>query len=108
MDRVRTLLTMLGNVLQGEPARFIGYGAGLVVYAVAKLVGAIPDIPLEQAIAGAVAYTAIVASVVESVRHFVYSPRSAQDLMDIIDELQQEVEDLRNVTGREVPSPDST
>lgn len=92
---IRELLDKVRAALEGEPARFIGYGAGLVVYAAAKVSGAIDDIPLETAITATGAYVTIVASAVETIRHFVYSPQTANDLLDMIAELQDEIEDLR-------------
>lgn len=83
------------DLLQGEIARSIGYGSALAVYFIARASGSIDDIPLETAITATAAYVTIVASVVESIRKFVYSPRTAEDLMDVIAELQDEVDDLR-------------
>lgn len=83
------------DALQGETARFIGYGAGLIVYAVARVSGAVDDIPLEAALTATAAYVTVVAGVVESIRRFVYSPRSAENLLDVIAELQEELEGLR-------------
>lgn len=93
IDTAKALLDKLQGVLEGEPARFIGYGAGLIVYAVARAFDVIPDVPLDVALAETAFYVTIVAAVVESIRHFVYSPASAKDLLDLIDELEQELRD---------------
>jgi len=65
------LLDAARNVLAGEPARAIGYGAAVVIYLVSKASGAIPDQSLDQSIILAAGYVATAASIVESIRHFV-------------------------------------
>lgn len=65
------LLDAARNVLQGEPARAIGYGAAVIIYLVANVVGSIPDQSLDQSLVLAVGYVGMAASIVESIRHFV-------------------------------------
>lgn len=79
-DQVNALLAPVQDILTGEPARAIGYGAAAIIYVVAKLVGAIPDQTPDQALASATAGIAVVVSVVESIRHYVYSPNTVQQL----------------------------
>jgi hypothetical protein len=67
------------SLLQGEPARFIFYGAALVVWAVvgiANLAGIVrfgPSISLTDALTDA---TLAGAALTEMVRRFVYSPNT--------------------------------
>lgn len=65
------LLDKATDLLKGEPARAIGYGAGAIVYFVARLSGSIDDIPLDQAVILTAGYVTTVAGVIESIRHFV-------------------------------------
>jgi hypothetical protein len=78
VDKLRAVLDIARTLLTGEPARAIGYGAAVVIYLVAKVVGVIPDQTFDQAVVEAVAAMAIVASVVETIRHYVYSPATVE------------------------------
>lgn len=62
------------DILRGEPARVIGYGAAVVIYLVAKAVGTIPDQTFEEAMVSTAAAITLVATVIETIRRFVYSP----------------------------------
>lgn len=64
LDKARALLA-------GEPARAIGYGAGVIVYLVARASGSIDDIPLDDALVLTAGYVVTVAGVIESIRRFV-------------------------------------
>lgn len=75
LDKVRDLLT-------GEPARAIGYGGAAVVYLVAKALGSIPDVSPEEALVQVTAAIALVASFVETIRRFVYSPNTVARLTE--------------------------
>lgn len=92
----RAILDKARDLLQGETARAIGYGAGLAVYFVARASGAVDDVPLDVALTATAAYVTVVAGVVESIRHFVYSPKTAGDLLDMISDLEDQLEDLRD------------
>lgn len=70
-QQLLNLLDEVRDLLSGEPARAIGYGGAAVIYIVAKAVGIIPDQTPEQALVAAGAAIAVVASFVESIRHFV-------------------------------------
>lgn len=77
-----SVLNTVSDILKGEPARAIGYGGAAVLYVVAKLSGNIPDVTPEEALTQAAGFLAIVASFVESIRHFVYSPATVEALTD--------------------------
>lgn len=62
------------GLLQGETLRAIGYGAGLVIYLVAKASGSIPDLPLDQALLQAGSAAALLVTLIEAARKYVYSP----------------------------------
>lgn len=64
-------LTRVSDALKGEPARVIGYGSAVVIYFVANFIGAIPDVTFESALLSGAAAIAVVASVIESIRHYV-------------------------------------
>jgi hypothetical protein len=74
MSFINSILDKARGLLQGEPLRLIGYGAGIVIYLAAKALGNIPDLPLEQALIQATAAIAVLASVIETIRRFTYSP----------------------------------
>lgn len=61
------------SILRGEPARIIGYGAAVAIYLIAKLSGNIADQTPEQALVSATAGITTVVTVIESIRHLVYS-----------------------------------
>jgi hypothetical protein len=81
----RRMLDSASNLLQGEPARVIGYGAAAVVYFVARVSGAIDDIPFEDALSLTVGYVAVVAGVIESIRRIVYSPNTVAAIIEELD-----------------------
>lgn len=76
----RNLTDSVRNILRGEPARAIGYGAAAIIYIAAKASGRIPDQSPEEALTTAAAAITLLAGVVESIRHFVYSPFTVIDL----------------------------
>lgn len=70
---IASILEAARGLLIGEPARAIGYGAAVVIYFAAKALGSIPDQSLDEALLSAGVAIGTVASVVESIRRFVYS-----------------------------------
>lgn len=68
---ITDILNKARDVLSGEPARAIGYGAAVIVYLVARASGSIEDIPLDEAIVLTAGYVATVAAVIESIRRLV-------------------------------------
>lgn len=80
LDKVRLALT-------GEPARFIGYGSALVVVGVVAVANALgisrfgANLDLGSALVGTTAAIGTVTTLVESIRHFVYSPNTVTDLL---------------------------
>ncbi len=71
MAAISALLDQVRGLLQGEPLRAIGYGAGVIIYIVARASGKIADVSLDQAVIQAGAAAAILASVVETARRYV-------------------------------------
>lgn len=80
IDAAQALTVRIEDILNGEPARAIGYGGAAIIYLVAKASGRIPDVTPEEALAQAGAAAVVVASFVESIRHFVYSPNSVIEI----------------------------
>lgn len=75
MDLTPTaILDKVRDLLRGEPARAIGYGAAVVIYLVALAFDRIPDMTLDAALVSATAAIVTVGSVIETIRRFVYSP----------------------------------
>ena len=68
---VSVLLDKLSALLQGEPLRAITYGAAVIVYFAAKILGVIPDQSFDQAVIEAAAGLAILVTVIETARRFV-------------------------------------
>jgi hypothetical protein len=85
---VTTFLDKVDLLLKGEPARAIGYGAAAVIFIVVQLLNArgislFPGITFEQAVIDSFAALAVLVSIIESIRHFVYSPQTyIEDLSD--------------------------
>lgn len=78
---IADLLDKVDSILKGEPARIIGYGAAVVIYLVAKASGNIADQTPEQALVSATAGIVSVVGVIESIRHFVFSPASVAEIV---------------------------
>lgn len=78
---VAGVLDTARNLLKGEPARAIGYGAAAIIYLVALALDAIPDMPPEDALIAATAAIATISSVIETIRHFVYSPATVASIV---------------------------
>ena len=75
------ILDKADSVLKGEPARIIGYGAAVVIYLVAKASGHIADQTPDQALISAGAAITTVVGIIETIRHFVYSPASVSAII---------------------------
>jgi hypothetical protein len=89
------ILDKADSILHGEPARIIGYGAAVLIYLVAKASGNIADQTPEQALVSAGAGIVSVVSVIETIRHFVYSKPTVEVL----------VENAADTGDTEVPAP---
>lgn len=78
MSKLAGILDKAQELLQGEPLRAIGYGAGVIVYFVARASGRFEDIPLDDAIilTGTAATTLI--GVIETARRFVFSANTVE------------------------------
>ena len=78
--RVRILLYRVEDLLRGEPARFIGYGAAVVlvgIIAVANQLGVTrfgTGMSLADALTLSTTAITTLIGVIESIRHFVYAP----------------------------------
>lgn len=81
-DKANAILDTSEALLQGETARAIGYGGGLVLFLVAKAFAVIPDQSLPEALAQGIAAEGVVALLIEPIRHYVSSPATAARLID--------------------------
>lgn len=79
--KLQGLSDAIEKLLQGETARVIGYGAGVVIYIVAKLFGAIPDVPFDQAVIQAGTAAGVLVAIIESIRHYVFSPATVASIV---------------------------
>lgn len=103
---INGILDAARSVLQGEPLRAIGYGAGVIIYLVAKAMGSIEDLPLDQAILQAGAAAAIVASVIETMRRMVYSPASVIEILEETKDPQAAAEEIEDGAPPAIPAED--
>ena len=82
METIRKVLDKIEELLTTEPARMIGYGAGVVIFLVLQVLNARgitilgPAVPFDQALATAGVVIAILVALVESIRRAVYSPQT--------------------------------
>lgn len=76
------ILDKARDLLRGEPARAIGYGAAAVIYLVALAFERIPDMSPEDALVSATAAITVVAGVIETIRRFVYSPNTVSEIVE--------------------------
>jgi len=70
-DLIKSLLDKAFALLQGEPLRVIIYGGAVAFWLVAKVVGAIPDVAFDQAIAQTTVAAAALVALVEMARRLV-------------------------------------
>jgi len=73
---INNVLDKVEDIINGEPARVIGYGGAVIIYLVAKAVRFIPDQTPEMALTQAGSALLFVGTLVESIRHSVYSPNT--------------------------------
>jgi len=78
---INRVLDLARDLLQGEPALVIGNGAAVVIYLVAKFMGAIPDQTFGDALASATAGIATVNAVLLTIRKYVYSPATVAKIV---------------------------
>jgi hypothetical protein len=78
---VNAVLDSANALLQGEPALVIGNGAAVVIYLVAKAMGAIPDQTFADAVTSAMAGIGTVNAVLLTIRKYVYSPASVAKIV---------------------------
>lgn len=79
---ITDILDKARDLLAGEPARAIGYGAGVIVYLVARALGSIPDVPFEDALILTAGYVVTIGAVIESIRRYVYSAPTVDALVE--------------------------
>jgi hypothetical protein len=83
-DRFRSILDSARTLLTGEPARFIGYGAAVVIVGVIAISNALgftrfgENISLSDALIGATAAIATLGGIIETIRRFVYSQNTVE------------------------------
>lgn len=78
LPSIRAIADRLTLILQGEPLRAISYGAAAVIYFTARALGAVEDVSFEAALVQAGAAAAILVSVVETARRYVFSPNTVE------------------------------
>lgn len=78
---VNAIIDKSEDLLQGETARMIGYGGGLAAWALAHAIKAIPDVSLADALAQVALVEAALLPFIESIRHFVSSPKTVARLI---------------------------
>jgi len=77
LAKLTDLLAKIDDLLSGEPARFIGYGAAIVIVGVVALANALgftrlgADISLTDALTLAGVAIAFIVPAIETIRHFV-------------------------------------
>lgn len=82
MPSLSDILDKAKELLKGEPARAIGYGAAAIIYLVAYAFDAIPDMTPDAALLAATGAIATLATVIESIRSLV-TPVAKPDLAAI-------------------------
>lgn len=93
LDKGRAILDAADNLLSGEPARAIGYGAALVVVGVSLVSNAlgytrIPEVSLDAALVAATLAITTLVTVIEGIRRSVYSPNTVDAIVsDVVDDL---------------------
>jgi hypothetical protein len=70
------------DLLKGEPLRAITYGGAVVIYLVARAVGAIPDVSIDQAIIQSGAAAVALVGLIETARKFVYSKPTVERIAE--------------------------
>lgn len=86
MEKFKAFLDKLSSLGKGEPVLVIGNGSAVVIYLVANLVGAIPDVTFEQALASAGAGIVTFNAILLTIRQYVspvvdiraYTPESGK------------------------------
>jgi hypothetical protein len=94
---VSAVLAKADTLLTTEPARLIGYGAGVVIFLVVQVLNARgitrfgSDLTFDQSLGLSFGAIVILTSVVESIRRFVYSPFTYVSDLAIEGEFQHEM-----------------
>lgn len=78
---LQALVEQANALLQGSPARAIGYGAAVVIWLVANAMGRLPDMTFDQAVTVAVTAVALLVGVVEAIRKYVFSPATVAKIV---------------------------
>lgn len=102
--KLGAVLDKVRDLLKGEPARLIGYGGAIVIYLVANAFGRIPDMTFDQAVSAAVAAIAIIATFVETIRRYVYSPNTVSEILeDLLEGVELETDPSGDVPFEDEP-----
>lgn len=78
---INAVLDSADALLKGETALVIGNGAAVIIYLVAKFMGAIPDQTFAEAITTATTGLATVNAVLLLIRQYVYSPATVAKIV---------------------------
>jgi hypothetical protein len=82
------ILDKVKNALTGETARFIGYGAAIVLVGLVAVLNALgvtrfgEGLSLTDALIGTTAAVTTVAGLVESIRHYVFSANTVNAIVE--------------------------
>lgn len=91
LNDVEGALDVVEHALLGEPARFIGYGAAVVIVLVVALANQLgftrfgANIDLVTALGLAGGAIAAIVGVIESIRKFVFSPNTVEAILNETD-----------------------
>lgn len=83
-ERIASLLDAARRLLTGEPARLIGYGAAVVIVLVVAVANSLgftqfgSNLSLESAVGLTTTALAVLVGLIETIRHYVYSPNTVQ------------------------------
>lgn len=80
-DFINKVLDGAASLLQGETVLVIGNGAAVVIYLAAKALGAIPDVSFGEAVAQGMAAVVTLNTVLVTIRHYVYSPKTVASIV---------------------------
>lgn len=81
MNFLKDTLDKVQHLLSGEPLRAIVYGGAVIIYVVAKAFAVIPDQSVDEALVTAGAAAALLATLVETARRYVYSPNTVEAII---------------------------
>jgi hypothetical protein len=104
--KLGAVLDKARDLLKGEPARAIGYGTAAVIYLVAMAFDRIPDMSPEEALTSATFAITSIVGVIESIRHFVYSPATVSEIVEELATAEPETDPSGDVPFEDDPLDD--